>query len=104
MMATPRRKSFPISRKRATWDLRLYVADESPPSKRAFDNLKDACEEHMPGMYHIKVIEILTDPEAARKDQIVALPTLIRRSPKPVRTVIGDLTNNSRLLALLNQN
>jgi circadian clock protein KaiB len=81
----------------------LYVADESPRSIRAYNNLKDVREEHMSGRYHIEVIDVITHPEAARADQIVALPALVRRKPKPVRTGIGDLTNTGRLLDLLSR-
>jgi len=104
MIATARRKGLPTGRKPAIWDLWLYVADQSPQSIRAFKNLKNVCEEHMSGQYHIEVIDVLIHPEIARADQIVALPTLIRQSPKPVRTGIGDLTNTGRLLDLLNLN
>ncbi|HTY64145.1 MAG TPA: circadian clock KaiB family protein [Acidobacteriota bacterium] len=104
MMSAAKRKNLAKAERPAKWDLRLYVADQSPQSMRAFQNLKDACKEHMSGRYHITVIDVLTHPEAARHDQIVALPTLIRRNPKPVRTGIGDLTNTGRLLDLLNQN
>jgi circadian clock protein KaiB len=88
----------------ATWDLRLYVADQSPRSVRAFNNLKSVCEEHLSGRYRIEVIDVLTHPEAVRADQIVAVPTLVRQNPKPVRKGIGDLTNTARLLELLNRN
>jgi circadian clock protein KaiB len=82
----------------------LYVADQSPSSIRAFKNLKQACEEQVSGRYRITLIDVLAHPEVARADQIVALPTLVRRNPKPVRTGIGDLTNTGRLLNLLNRN
>jgi circadian clock protein KaiB len=98
-----RRKDLPNPPKPGRWDLRLYVADQSPSSVRAFKNLKRACEKHLSGRYHIKVIDVLAHPEAARADQIVALPTLVRRKPKPVRTGIGDLTNTPRLLDLLSR-
>jgi circadian clock protein KaiB len=104
MKATTRRKDLPTAEKSAAWDLRLYVADKSPRSITAFNNLKNACEEHMHGQYHIEVIDVITHPEAARAEQIVALPTFVRRSPKPVRTGIGDLSNTGRLLDLLNRN
>jgi circadian clock protein KaiB len=104
MMTAPRQKDLKGSGKTNTWDLRLYVADQSPQSIRAFQNLKNVCEEHLSGRYHIKVIDVLEHPEAARANQIVALPTLIRQSPKPVRTGIGDLTNTPSLLDLLNRN
>jgi circadian clock protein KaiB len=99
-----RRKNLPTSRKPATWDLWLYVDNQSPQSIRAFRNLKNACEEHLSGLYSIKVIDVLKHPGVARADQIVALPTLVRRSPKPVRIGIGDLTDTGSLLNLLNRN
>jgi circadian clock protein KaiB len=99
-----KRKDLPSSRNPATWDLRLYVADKSPRFIRAFDNLKTVCETRLSGRYHIEVIDVLTHPEIARTDQIVALPTLIRRNPKPLRTGIGDLTNSGRLLEILSLN
>ena len=103
MAVTARRKALPNNQMSATWDLRLYVADESPGSIRAYNNLKDACEGYISGLYHIKVIDVITHPEAARAAQIVALPTLVRWNPKPVRTGIGDLSNTGRLLDLLNR-
>jgi circadian clock protein KaiB len=103
MITTAGRKGLPTARKSAAWDLKLYVADKSPQSIRAFQNLKNACEEHISGRYHIEVIDVLAHPQAARANQIVALPTLIRRSPKPVRIGIGDLTDTGRLLDLLDR-
>jgi circadian clock protein KaiB len=103
MIATARRKGLPIARRSAAWDLRLYVADKSPQSIRAFTNLKNMCEKHLHGRYHIEVIDVIMRPEAARADQIVALPTLIRKRPKPVRIGIGDMGNTGRLLDLLNR-
>ena len=104
MIATARRKGLRTARKSAAWDLKLYVADKSPQSIRAFQNLKNACEEHISGRYRIEVIDVLARPQAARDNQIVALPTLIRQSSKPVRIGIGDLSNTGRLLDLLNRN
>jgi len=80
------------------WDLRLYVAGQTEKSVRAFDNLKKLCEEHMAGQYHIEVIDLLRDPKLARGDQIIALPTLVRKLPEPVRKIIGDLSNTERVL------
>lgn len=104
MIATARRTNPPAAGKSARWDLRLYVADESSRSIQAYNNLKNVCKECLSGRYHIKVIDVIAHPEAARADQIVALPTLVRRSPKPVRTGIGDLSNTGRLLDLLTRN
>lgn len=80
------------------WNLRLYVAGQTERSVRAFDNLKKLCEEHLAGKYHIEVIDLLRDPMLARGDQIVALPTLVRKLPQPVRKIIGDLSNTERVL------
>jgi circadian clock protein KaiB len=82
----------------ARWDLRLYVAGQTEKSVRAFDNLKKLCEEHLQGQYHIEVIDLLRDPKLARGDQIIALPTLVRKLPEPVRKIIGDLSNTERVL------
>ena len=80
------------------WDLRLYVAGQTERSVRAFDNLKKLCEEHLAGQYRIEVIDLLRDPKLARGDQIVAVPTLVRKLPQPVRKIIGDLSNRERVL------
>ena len=93
--ARPRK---PVSRKPVVWKLRLYVAGQTPKSVRAFANLKVLCEEHLKGRYRIEVIDLRENPQLARGDQIVAVPTLVRRLPIPVRTIIGDLSNSVRLL------
>ena len=80
------------------WNFRLYVAGQTPKSITAFTNLKRICEEHLRGRYRIKVIDLTTAPHLAQDDQIVALPTLIRQLPVPVRRVIGDLSNAERVL------
>jgi len=80
------------------WNLRLYVAGQTERSVRAFDNLKKLCEEHLAGKYHIEVIDLMRDPMLARGDQIVAVPTLVRKLPEPVRKIIGDLSNTERVL------
>jgi circadian clock protein KaiB len=92
--ARPRSK---IVRAHDHWTLRLYVAGQTPRSLTAFANLKRLCEEHLPGRYHIEVIDLLQAPELGQKDQVVALPTLVRRLPEPVRRVIGDLSNTQRV-------
>jgi circadian clock protein KaiB len=74
------------------------VAGQTPKSIRAFANLKALCEEHLKGLYQIEVIDLREHPQLARGDQIVAVPTLVRRLPHPVRTIIGDLSDNVRLL------
>jgi circadian clock protein KaiB len=80
------------------WELRLYVAGQTPRSLAAFANLKKLCETHLKGKYRIEVIDLLANPELARADQIVALPTLIRTLPPPAKRIIGDLSNEQRAL------
>jgi circadian clock protein KaiB len=80
------------------WDLRLYVAGQTPKSLQAFANLKRICEEHLAGQYRIEVIDLVRNPQLARGDQILALPTLVRKLPEPVRKIIGDLSNTERVL------
>jgi circadian clock protein KaiB len=86
----------PGSRKR--WELRLYVAGQTPKSVKAFANLKRICEEHLAGEYHIEVIDLMENPELARTEQIVAVPTLVRKLPEPMRKIIGDLSDVERTL------
>jgi len=93
--ARPRK---PAPRKPVVWNLRLYVAGQTPKSIRAFANLKLLCEEHLKGRYQIEVIDLRENPQLARDDQIVAIPTLVRRLPRPLRTIIGYLSNSVRLL------
>jgi circadian clock protein KaiB len=81
-----------------TWQLRLYVAGKTPKSVRAFENLQRICEEHLAGKYHIEVVDLLVHPQLAKGDQIVALPTLVRKLPEPIRKVIGDLSNIEKTL------
>jgi circadian clock protein KaiB len=81
-----------------TWQLRLYVAGQSPKSLRAFANLKQLCEERLPGRYEIEVIDLIEQPELARSDDILAIPTLVRRLPVPLRKIIGDLADTERVL------
>jgi len=80
------------------WDLRLYVAGQTPRCVSAFANLKRMCEEHLEGKYRIEVIDLLANPQLAEGDQILAIPTLVRRLPRPFRKVIGDLSNTERVL------
>jgi circadian clock protein KaiB len=82
----------------ATWELRLYVAGQTPRAIRAFTNLKKICEEHLAGEYRIQVVDLLKEPRLAQGDQIVAVPTLVRKLPEPVRKIIGDLSNTERVL------
>jgi circadian clock protein KaiB len=85
-----------------TWELRLYVAGQTPRSLMAFANLKKICEEHLAGQYHIEVIDLLKQPQLASGDQILAIPTLVRKLPEPIRKIIGDLSNTERVLVGLN--
>jgi circadian clock protein KaiB len=78
--------------------LRLYVAGQTPKSVAAFINLKKICEEHLQGRYQVEVIDLLENPQLARGDQILAIPTLVRKLPVPVRKIIGDLSNTERVL------
>jgi circadian clock protein KaiB len=80
------------------WNLRLYVAGQTPRSLTAFKNLKDICEAHLKGKYHIEVIDLMENPTLARGDQILAIPTLVRKLPQPIRKIIGDLSNTERVL------
>jgi len=78
--------------------LRLYVAGQTPKSVTAFANLKKICEEYLHGKYQIEVIDLLVNPTLAKDDQILALPTLVRKLPEPVKKIIGDLSNTERVL------
>ena len=80
------------------WELRLYVAGKTARSVAAVDNLNRLCEEHLPGKYRIEVVDLMVHPQLARGDQIVAIPTLVRKLPPPIRKVIGDLSNQERTL------
>ena len=80
------------------WELRLYTAGQSPRSLAAFRNLKKVCEEHLPGQYAIEVIDLMANPRLAKDHQIVAIPTLVRKLPNPIRKIIGDLSDVERTL------
>ena len=80
------------------WQLRLYVAGQTPKCATAFANLKKLCEEHLAGQYRIEVIDLLQNPTLARGDQILAIPTLVRKLPEPMKKIIGDLSNTERVL------
>jgi circadian clock protein KaiB len=84
------------------WQLRLYVAGQSANSMTAFDNLKKICKEHLEGQYSIEIIDLLINPLLARGDQILAVPTLVRKLPEPIKKIIGDLSNTERVLVGLN--
>ena len=81
-----------------TYSLRLYVAGQTPKSVLAFRNLKEICEQHLLGRYDIEIIDLLENPQLARGDQILAIPTLVRSLPAPMRKIIGDLSNTERVL------
>jgi len=80
-----------------SWDLRLYVAGQSPKSLAAFANLKKICEDHLQG-YRIEIIDLVADPVRAQNDHILAIPTLVRKLPVPIRKVVGDLSNTRKVL------
>jgi circadian clock protein KaiB len=84
------------------WELRLYVAGQTPKSLAAFANLKRLCEEHLAGRYEIEIVDLLEHPQLAEGDQILAIPTLVRRLPEPMKKIIGDLSNSERTLVGLN--
>ena len=81
-----------------TYELRLYVAGQTPKSVLALANLRQICEEHLQGRYEIEVIDLVENPQLAQGDQILALPTLVRRLPEPIKKIIGDLSNTDRVL------
>ena len=81
-----------------TYELRLYVAGQTPKSILALVNLRQICEEHLQGRYEIEVIDLVQNPQLAQGDQILALPTLVRRLPEPIKKIIGDLSNTERVL------
>jgi circadian clock protein KaiB len=107
--ATPRRntdgavgnakaRSTKRSERSPQWELRLYVAGQTPRSLAAMNNLRRVLEEHVPGKYKIEIVDLLANPRLAKEDQIVAIPTLVRKLPNPVRKIIGDLSDTERTL------
>lgn len=92
------KKAAPVKKKPHAWMLRLYVAGQTPKSLAAFSNLKRMCEQHLTDQYEIEVIDLIQQPHLASTDQIVALPTLVRRLPAPIKRVVGDLSNTDRVL------
>ena len=82
----------------AEWELRLYVAGQTPRSLVALKNLRRLCEEHLQGRYRIEVVDLLVNPQLSRDDQILAVPTLVRKLPEPMRKIIGDLSDTERVL------
>ena len=95
-MGASRKSAADIETKK--WQLKLYVAGQTPRSVDALRNLKKICEEHLKGQYDIEVIDLLVTPQLARGDQILALPTLVRKLPEPILKIIGDLSNTERVL------
>ena len=95
---TKRRESNSHRRQGKVWQLRLYVAGQTPKSLAAFSNLTKICENHLKGRYRIEVIDLVEQPQLSRGDQIVAIPTLVRKLPVPVRKIIGDLSDTERVL------
>jgi circadian clock protein KaiB len=94
-----RRKEPPARARGNKWNLHLYIAGQTLKAVTAFNNLKLICEKQLKGKYHIEVIDLLKNPQLARDRQIIAIPTLVRTSPLPVRNIIGDLSNTERVLA-----
>ena len=92
------RLATPTRRLAKLWQLRLYVTDQTPKSVTAFANLKEICETHLKGRYRIRVIDLLKHPQLAKGDQILAIPTVVRRLPSPVRIIIGNLSDTERVL------
>ena len=92
------RSAGPGDEEDVVFDLRLYVAGQSPKSIRAIENLRRVCEEHLPGRYRVEVVDLLLHPKLARGDEIIAVPTLVRRLPQPIRSIIGDLSDTDRVL------
>ena len=81
-----------------TWELRLYVAGSTARSSAALANLRRYCEQHVPGRYRLEIIDLLQNPQLAEGDQILAIPTVVRKMPEPIRRVIGDLSNEERVI------
>lgn len=96
--ARKRKRKNSKAARAASWVLRLYVAGQTPKSLTAFANLKKICAEYLEGQYRIEIIDLLENPQLARGDQILAIPTLVRNLPEPVRKIIGDLSNTERVL------
>ena len=102
-MKSTRRRHAPVrvavpEEKEQFWDLRLYVAGQTPNCLTAFQNLQELCRTHLEGRFRIEVIDLLEQPQLARGDQILAIPTLVRKLPEPIRRIIGDLSNTERVL------
>jgi circadian clock protein KaiB len=95
---TAKRSSSKAPAADSAWNLRLYIAGRTPKSITAFANLKKICEEHLKGQYHIEIIDLVEQPQLAKGDQILAVPTLVRLLPEPIKKIIGDLSNTERVL------
>ena len=100
MTAGTRRRARKANRPGAVaeWELRLYIAGETTKCMAAFSNLQRICEDNLKGRYRIEVVDLMKNPQLARGDQIVAIPTLVRKLPPPVKKIIGDLSNAERVL------
>jgi circadian clock protein KaiB len=99
--ARPKRQSTPATATDGIWAMRLYVAGQSPRSAAAIANLRRICDEYVPGKYEVEIVDLLRNPELAKSDQIVAIPTLVKKLPIPVRHIIGDLSATERVLVSL---
>ncbi len=97
-MTKPSREGDPGCDDTDKWELRLYVAGQSARSVAAFANLKRICEEHLQGRYVIEVVDLIEKPQLAKGEQIIALPTLVRKLPEPIRHIVGDLSNTEKAL------
>jgi circadian clock protein KaiB len=95
---TPLPESASMETENEKWILRLYIAGQTPKSLTALSNLKKICEEHLAGKYTIEIIDLQENPGLGRKDQIMAIPTLVRKLPPPIKKIIGDLSNTERVL------
>ena len=91
-----------MTKQPAEWQLLLYIAGRTPKSEKALENIKKYAEEHLAGKYSIEIIDLLINPQLAEGDQILAVPTLVRKFPEPIRKIIGDLSNEERVLVGLN--
>jgi len=95
-------KSKQVKPKDDKWELRLYIAGNTPKSMAALANLRKYCEQHLPDKYSLEIIDLLVQPQLAAGDQIFAIPTLVRKVPVPIRKIIGDLSNEEKVLVGLN--
>ena len=95
---TAKRPKSGSPRRRRFWQLRLYVAGQTPKSLTAFSNLKKICEDHLKDRYSIEVVDLVEQPQLSKGDQILAIPTVVRKLPKPVRTIIGNLSDTDHVL------